>query len=56
MKDRNGVMIAVTHGVASRILRGVYAGLPQEKAITLENNRNVLFRLCNDFVDSILYD
>jgi broad specificity phosphatase PhoE len=55
-KDFNGVTIAVTHGVASRALRGVYSGLPREKAITLENNRNVLFRLCDGVVDSVPYD
>jgi broad specificity phosphatase PhoE/ribosomal protein S18 acetylase RimI-like enzyme len=55
-RERSVVTIAVTHGVASRVLRGVYAGLPREKAITLENNRNVLFRLCDGFVDSVPYD
>jgi broad specificity phosphatase PhoE len=55
-RERSLLTIAVTHGVASRVLRGVYAGLPQEKAIALENNRNVLFRLCDGFVDSVPYD
>ena len=55
-RERSVVTIAVTHGVASRVLRGVYAALPREKAITLENNRNVLFRLCDGVVDSVPYD
>ena len=35
-RGRRLLTIAVTHGVASRVLRGVYAGLPQEKASALE--------------------
>jgi broad specificity phosphatase PhoE len=53
---RKRTMIAVTHGVASRVLRGLYAGLLREQAITLENNRNVLFRLCDGFVEPVPYD
>ncbi len=38
-------LIAVSHGVASRVLRGLYAGLPKEDALVLEVNRETAYRL-----------
>jgi probable phosphoglycerate mutase len=55
-KDRNVITLAVTHGIASRVLRGLYAGLPREKTISLENDRNVIFRLHGGRVDHVPYD
>jgi broad specificity phosphatase PhoE len=48
--------IAVTHGVASRVLRGLYAGLAVEAAIALEISRDVIFRLSAGSIDRISCD
>jgi len=39
------VVIAVTHGIVSRVLRGLYAGLPREIALTLPVPQDRVFRL-----------
>ena len=38
-------VIAVTHGVVSRVLRGLYAGLPREAALALPVPQDRVFRL-----------
>ena len=40
-----GPMIVVTHGAVSRVLRGLYAGLPEEEIGQLEEPQDVLFKL-----------
>jgi broad specificity phosphatase PhoE len=45
VEARNVSTIAITHGVASRVLRGLYAQLPREEAIALENSRDAVFEL-----------
>lgn len=39
------LMIAVTHGVVSRVLRGLYANLPREVALSLPVPQDKVFRL-----------
>lgn len=39
------VRIIVSHGVASRVLRGLYAGLPRADALTLDVPQGVIYRL-----------
>jgi broad specificity phosphatase PhoE len=38
-------LIVVTHGIASRVLRGLYGGLAMEDALQLEVARDAVFRL-----------
>jgi broad specificity phosphatase PhoE len=38
-------VIAVTHGIVSRVLRGLYAGLPREVALMLPVPQDKIFRL-----------
>lgn len=38
-------VIAVSHGVAGRVLRGLYAGLPREEMLTAEVPQDAFFRL-----------
>jgi probable phosphoglycerate mutase len=44
--DHNNLVV-VTHGVASRILRGLYGGLTFEDALRLEVVRDAVFQLSN---------
>ena len=37
--------IIVSHGVASRVLRGIHAGLPREEAVSLPVPQGVIYRL-----------
>ncbi|HYD46211.1 MAG TPA: histidine phosphatase family protein [Phenylobacterium sp.] len=38
-------IVAVTHGVASRVLRGLYACLPKDEALKLDVPQDAFFRL-----------
>lgn len=49
-------VIAVTHGLTSRILRGVYAGLGRQEALTLEVSQNACFQLNNRTIKRISYE
>ena len=40
-------LVIVTHGVASRVLRGLYGGLAMEDALQLEVARDAVFRLAD---------
>jgi len=46
-------VMAVTHGVVSRVLRGVYAGLPREIALTLSVSQDKIFRLSDGTIEAI---
>ena len=52
--DRNdATAIAVSHGVASRILRGLYANIPMGDALALEVSRDVVFKLADGIIQRI---
>lgn len=46
-------MIAVSHGVTSRVLRGLYGGIAAPVALTLEVSRDVVFMLRDGTIDRI---
>ena len=46
-------VIAVTHGVVSRILRAVYGGLPRQIALTLPVSQDKVFRLSDGTIEAI---
>ncbi|MNZ49760.1 bifunctional RNase H/acid phosphatase [compost metagenome] len=46
-------VIAVTHGLTSRILRGVYAGLTRQEALSLEVSQSACFQLANSTIKRI---
>jgi len=46
-------VIAISHGVTSRILRGLYGGIAQSQALMLEVSRDVVFRLHDGSIDRI---
>jgi broad specificity phosphatase PhoE len=48
------VVVAVTHGVVSRVMRGLYAGLPRPIALTLPVPQDRIFRLADGAIEDIL--
>ena len=46
-------LVIVTHGIASRILRGLYARLPIEDALRSEVARDAIFRLANGQIEKL---
>lgn len=46
-------VIAVSHGVAGRVLRGLYAGLPREEALALAVPQDAVFRLRGGAIERI---
>lgn len=49
-------IIAVSHGLTGRILRGIYAGLEKENALKLEVAQDVFFKLSNKTIHRISID
>ena len=47
------VVIAVTHGIVSRVLRGLYAGLPREAALALPVPQDRVFRLRGGLIEEL---
>ena len=45
--------IVVTHGIVSRVLRGLYARLPREAALILPVLQNRIFRMSNGAIEEI---
>ena len=46
-------LVVVTHGVVTRLLRGLYARLPREAALILPVTQDKVFRLSNGAVEEI---
>jgi broad specificity phosphatase PhoE len=46
-------LIAVAHGVVTRVLRGLYAGLPCRTALSLPVPQDVIWRLADGRIDEI---
>jgi probable phosphoglycerate mutase len=46
-------VIVVAHGIVTRVLRGLYAGLPREQAMSLPVPQDVIWRLANGRIEEI---
>ncbi len=46
-------VIAVSHGVVTRVLRGLYAGLPRTAALRLPVPQDRIFRLAGGTIEDI---
>jgi len=49
----DGPLIAVSHGVVTRVLRGLYAGLPRAAALRLPVPQDRIFRLAGGIIEDI---
>jgi probable phosphoglycerate mutase len=49
----DGPVIAVCHGVVTRVLRGLYAGLPRAEALCLPVPQDRIFRLAGGSIEEI---
>jgi broad specificity phosphatase PhoE len=47
------LLVAVTHGIVSRVLRGLYAGLPREVALVLPVPQDKVFRLSGGVIEEL---
>jgi broad specificity phosphatase PhoE len=47
------VLVVVTHGIVTRVLRGLYAGLPREVALTLPVPQDKIFRLSGGAIQEL---
>ena len=50
----DGPVIAVCHGVVTRVLRGLYAGLPRPDALRLAVPQDRIFRLADGMIEEII--
>ena len=50
----DGPVIAVCHGVVTRVLRGLYAGLPRPDALRLAVPQDRIFRLADGMIAEII--
>jgi len=50
----DGPVIAVSHGVTTRVLRGLYAGLPRADALRLSVPQDRIFRLAGGTIEEIV--
>jgi broad specificity phosphatase PhoE len=53
---RGQSVIAVTHGIVTRVLRGLYAGLPRAAALSLPVPQDRIFRLAGGLIDELRVD
>jgi probable phosphoglycerate mutase len=50
----DGPIITVSHGVVTRVLRGLYAGLPRPDALRLPVPQDCIFRLADGVIEDIV--
>lgn len=53
LRERQGVTLAVSHGLVSRIIRGAYSGLPKAEVLCLPVPQNVIWRLSSGRIEPI---
>jgi broad specificity phosphatase PhoE len=53
LEGLDGTVVAVTHGLVSRIARGLYLGLPAEEALSLPVPQDVIWRLADGRLEAI---
>jgi probable phosphoglycerate mutase len=53
LRERQGVTVAVSHGLISRLIRGAYIGLPKTEALSLPVPQDVIWRLSNGRIEPI---
>ena len=53
-QDSARAIIAVTHGIVTRVLRGLYAGLRRERALMLPVPQGKVFRLSSGEIEDLL--
>lgn len=56
LSERQGVTVAVSHGLVSRIIRGVYTGLSRAETLSLPVSQDVIWRLSSGRVEPICVD
>lgn len=54
--QREPKVIAISHGLTGRILRGLYAGLGREDALKLAVSQDMFFKLSNNTITTIYSD
>ncbi len=52
-QDEAAPIIVVAHGLVSRMLRGLYAGLPRAAALTLPVPQDRIFRLASGAIETL---
>jgi broad specificity phosphatase PhoE len=52
-QNETAPMIVVAHGLVTRVLRGIYAGLPRAVALTLPVPQDCIFRLAAGAIDQL---
>lgn len=53
LSDLQGVVIAVSHGLVGRIIRGAYLGLPRDEALGLPVPQDVIWRLADGQIEAV---
>jgi probable phosphoglycerate mutase len=53
LREQQGVTVAVSHGLVSRIIRGAYSGLPKAEALSLPVPQDVIWKLSGGWVEAI---
>jgi probable phosphoglycerate mutase len=53
LNELQGVVIAVSHGLIGRIIRGSYLGLPKDEALALPVPQNVIWRLAGGRIEPV---
>lgn len=49
-----GALLVVTHGIVTRVLRGLYAGLPRSVALTLSVRQDRIYRLGGGLIEELV--
>ena len=53
LRETQGVTLAVSHGLVSRIIRGAYSGLSKTEALSLPVSQDVIWRLSDGRIEPI---
>jgi broad specificity phosphatase PhoE len=53
LAEVQGTVIAVSHGLTGRLIRGAYLGLPRRKALSLPVPQDIVWRLAGRRIEAL---
>jgi probable phosphoglycerate mutase len=56
LEERQGVTVAVSHGLIGRIIRGAYSGMSRTEALSLPVPQDVIWKLSGGRIEPVLVD
>ena len=53
LAEVQGTVVAISHGLTGRLIRGAYLGLPRREALSLPVPQDIVWRLADGLIEAL---